>query len=455
MIAINNDDLTFTFPETAAQIRELFEKLVRSTLRKLVLPLDRGELVEALESYLHRHSSKWQLRPPSIDFSRSETVTQSDRNRTSRLRAPRQSSHEALMETANALTPADVEAALREAAKNNECLADDFASLTIGFQRTLRIPDDGTIYPLPAGLGSFPLRSVDDYADTAPETWKKRGGVAMPIYQSEALWIRFRSRYPFAVKIGSGKINAVSGDSWKPGLQGDPQDYVVVPGQRWLDGFACGEGLIRQFLAVPLGAGFTVEEQLTGKADVGGMQIQVYPMHAESYFREEFADSIPSTLEELFPHLFAKHLVPFQNVFRNPCLPTRGMGLGAGGRMRQEIYQDSHAVTVWNQAQSKRCFVHLCNSMHWRQITGTNPPHPPLTAEEYKAAGIPWFDYYRDDLKPLKGSKRLAEIKSVATIAKESKHPALADDASIEPDLIIQYGNTRRPETIREFLDTL
>jgi hypothetical protein len=27
----------------------------------------------------------------------------------------------------------------------------------------------------------------------------------------------------------------------------DPQNYVVVPGQPWLDGFAAGEGLIRQF----------------------------------------------------------------------------------------------------------------------------------------------------------------------------------------------------------------
>ena len=82
-------------------------------------------------------------------------------------------------------------------------MEDGLATLTIGFQRTLRIPDDGTIYPLPAGLGSFPLRSVDDYADTAPETWTKRGGIVMPMYQSEALWIRFRSGYPFAVKIGS------------------------------------------------------------------------------------------------------------------------------------------------------------------------------------------------------------------------------------------------------------
>jgi len=37
------------------------------------------------------------------------------------------------------------------------------AVLRISFQRTLRVPDDGRIYPLPAGLGTFPLRHADDH----------------------------------------------------------------------------------------------------------------------------------------------------------------------------------------------------------------------------------------------------------------------------------------------------
>ena len=38
------------------------------------------------------------------------------------------------------------------------------AGCAIEFQRTLRIPDDETDYPLPPGLGDFPLRHLDDYA---------------------------------------------------------------------------------------------------------------------------------------------------------------------------------------------------------------------------------------------------------------------------------------------------
>jgi hypothetical protein len=169
-----------------------------------------------------------------------------------------------------ALTADEIEAALRTAALRAAGLHDaSFPALTIAFQRTLRIPDDGRTYPLPAGLGAFPLRSLDDFPATAPASWLQRGGGVLPMYQSEALWISFSARYPCAVKIAAGKINAVSGEAWTAELHSEPQDYVVVPGQPWLDGFSVGEGLIRQFVAMPLGAGDTVEEQLTGRADVG------------------------------------------------------------------------------------------------------------------------------------------------------------------------------------------
>ena len=36
------------------------------------------------------------------------------------------------------------------------------AKVSISFQRTLRIPDDGDDYPLPPSLGEFPMAHVDD-----------------------------------------------------------------------------------------------------------------------------------------------------------------------------------------------------------------------------------------------------------------------------------------------------
>ena len=48
------------------------------------------------------------------------------------------------------------------------------AACTIEFQRTLRIPDDDKDYPLPPGLGAFPLRHLDDFAPRLPAQWLER-----------------------------------------------------------------------------------------------------------------------------------------------------------------------------------------------------------------------------------------------------------------------------------------
>ena len=42
----------------------------------------------------------------------------------------------------------------------------------VSFQRTLRIPDDGRTYPLPPGLGRFPIHRVDEVAAGLPESWR-------------------------------------------------------------------------------------------------------------------------------------------------------------------------------------------------------------------------------------------------------------------------------------------
>ena len=157
------------------------------------------------------------------------------------------------------------------------------ARLEIGFQRTLRIPDDNRAYPLPPGLGPFPLNHVDDYLERLPAEWSRRGGVFLPMYQAEALWLYFSGSYPMAVKVAAGKIDALTGEPWTNELSERPQDYLVVPGQPWLDGFCVEQGLVRQFVAMPLGAGYSAEEQLTGEAQHGGLQIAVYPMQASRY----------------------------------------------------------------------------------------------------------------------------------------------------------------------------
>jgi hypothetical protein len=58
-------------------------------------------------------------------------------------------------------------------------------------------------------------------------------------------------RYAYVIHVILG--DAVTGDPWSRDLQADPQNYLVLPEQPWLDGFAVRKGVIRQFVAMPLG----------------------------------------------------------------------------------------------------------------------------------------------------------------------------------------------------------
>ena len=51
-----------------------------------------------------------------------------------------------------------------------------------------------------------------------------------------------------------------------------------MPEQEWLDEYNVDKsGSVRQFIAAPLGKGYTVEEQITGSTSIGGIQVQAYP----------------------------------------------------------------------------------------------------------------------------------------------------------------------------------
>ena len=318
------------------------------------------------------------------------------------------------------------------------------ARLRINFQRTLRIPDDGNDYPLPPGLGSFPLRHVDDFAANVPEGWRRHGGVMMPMYQSEALWLSFETdwlddrgtEYPFAVKIATGKINAVTGEAWSDGLVTGPQDYLVAPEQPWLDGYCVEKGFIRQFVAMPLGSGYSAEEQITGEAEHGGLQIAVFPMK-----REVFDRRFP--IVPLISRDFIQFGAPLM------MADSSEMGLAPGGRMRQEIYEDPFELSDWDRQQKGRYFVHMTNSLVWRQVTGSEPPTTPVTAAEYAEAGLPWFDYYGEN-GALEGSRRLAGLKSVAERAKERGEPALPENQTVAPQRVLDLRKGIKVGQVRE-----
>lgn len=165
----------------------------------------------------------------------------------------------------------------------------------------------------------------------------------LPVYQREAIWLSFSARVASALKIGIGKVCAVSGKPLRDTLFEDPQNYVAVPLQPWLDGIKSGDGTVWQFVAVRHGLGATVEGQVTGKETHGGVQLAVHALTLEAHKLWE---------ERRQPLYFEDAMVCAS------ALPD--MGIGAGGTMRQEIYDDDRALDDY-EPEGMRIFVHLCS----------------------------------------------------------------------------------------------
>lgn len=288
------------------------------------------------------------------------------------------------------------------------------------FERTLRIPDDDETYPLPPGLGAFPICKVEDYADRVPQSWRDRGGAFFPMYQCEAMWMMFGGYKPRAVKVAIGKINAITGKRMHDGLNKTAQNYVVAPNQPWLDGIKAGEGFIRQFVAMPLGMGYTVEGQVTGKEEFGGIQITVYKPK-------------PGAIIEGVAYMKCD----------GPMAAPAEMGLGAGGKMEQNIYPDSYGWDVWDQDNPQSIYVHIANSMMYRDITGLEPPGTPVSAELYTQYGFPWFKLYDEGKQDLKPSETLKKVKSIKEMDKKKGFGAQQDDSSVD----IPNGQVKKLKT--------
>ncbi|AYV83287.1 MAG: hypothetical protein Hyperionvirus5_93 [Hyperionvirus sp.] len=169
---------------------------------------------------------------------------------------------------------------VKDAIVKDKCLYFPASQTTIEFKRTLKVPDTEKTYPLPPDLGNIPLILNDTKA------------IVLPMRQSEAMWMNFDSSKFIALKIGIGNINAISGEPWEENrgkLTSMPQNYVVLPNQKWLDGInSTGTSkmdddfihTVRQFIAMPLTSKSLVEAQLKELGIIdsvkGGLNFELY-----------------------------------------------------------------------------------------------------------------------------------------------------------------------------------
>ncbi len=238
---------------------------------------------------------------------------------------------------ARSVTDAEIEMLLRKAATVAAGLNNASPpQLTVKFQHPPHPPDDAKIYVFSAGLEELPLCPVIDFPDTLPASWLKQTAFLMPMSPSDPFSMRFTANYPFAVKVTVGNLDRVTGEP-------------------------------------PLSS----------------------PLRVESYFREEVAHSIPRTLREFFawfvygPSISAKQaeMEREHQAWQNDPLTDESGAILLGRKFEDELdpqyideLLDLREVADWDQTESKCCSVHVCNSSVWRQITGTNPPQPRLTA---------------------------------------------------------------------------
>lgn len=277
----------------------------------------------------------------------------------------------------------------------------------VSLYRTLRVPDDGKPYPLPPGLGKFPVFRVDAYRARLPAEIRERGGAFVQMYQREALWLGFHaaSWKPNAVLVAAGGINALTGTTDSACLSADPQNYLVCPNQPWLDGIRTHQGMVRQFVAMPLGLGYSIEAALTGSETAGGLRITVFEPKPG-----RFPDVPPPRRPD--------------GPVRQAGLAAGGrLGLGAGGAIRQRIYPDPHGLASWDPDNTGCIDIHLVNSLQFRELTGLEAPPTPVDAQAYTEHGFPWFDLYDEAKGDLMASAALVAARTIAERERElGKH---------------------------------
>ncbi|WP_354699036.1 hypothetical protein DSM112329_04740 [Paraconexibacter sp. AEG42_29] len=294
--------------------------------------------------------------------------------------------------------------------------------VTVTLQRTLRIPDDGGDHPLPPSLGAMPTLPAAELAPAARDLL----GIGdadhvVALRDGEALWLSFaaRSWHPSVLKVGLGATCAVTGGEFRnaPPRRGE-QDYLVVQDQPWLDGVSTGDGCVRQFVATPLGTGATVEEQRSGDAPEGGLRFTTFAARPGQFPDEPPAVAVDDVL---------------------CCSPSAApLGLAAGGRIRQEIYEDNHGYATWEREPAASVRVALVEAVAFAAVTGLPLPSPPVDAWTYTEAGLPWFELHDPARVGLDVSAKLRAVRSLAELR------GRADDVLVvDPEQVVALLNGR------------
>jgi len=89
------------------------------------------------------------------------------------------------------------------------------------------------------------------------------------------------------------------------------------------------------------------------------------------------------------------------------------MGIAAGGKITQKIYEDTHSPLIYDDENPCRVFIHTVSTAAWEMITGVVCPVTPITPELYKAHNYPWYNLYDEHLPTVHHRGAFSAVRSI------------------------------------------
>ncbi len=211
----------------------------------------------------------------------------------------------------------------------------------VSLRKTTKVDVNDDSHLLPPDLGEVEEFKVSDHPG-CPEEWSK-DGVFVAVKEGQPLWFDFRANEESALLCSVQRLNPVTGEpsDIAAGLSRDPkQNYMVLPGQKWLDGYS-RDGKVYQFVVTAAGEGLAVNET-------------VLPVHMQDSHALGFAFFAPKNpkprveYRQTVHHITKGHQSGGYNLSGGTALPRY---LGGTSMSSTPIAQNS--AQVWAETTSK------------------------------------------------------------------------------------------------------
>ncbi|OJD15822.1 hypothetical protein AJ78_03965 [Emergomyces pasteurianus Ep9510] len=122
----------------------------------------------------------------------------------------------------------------------------------------------------------------------------------------------------------------------------------------------------------------------------------------------------------------------------SPGIPdVAGMGIAAGGKIKQSIHQDRHDPGSWDRSSMTTFNVQTLNAAVFEKMIGISPPPCPIDATTYLQYGLPFFEL-PEHKSPVQGE--FQGVQSLSEISTKGKEPAFQYPECWEEHAVVQLN---------------